>query len=54
MRRNVPLGNGILTVDTKAQALARAKGGREGKGGDAARACMRLIEIARQFQGQGA
>jgi len=54
MRRNVPLGNGILTVDTKAQALERAKGGREGKGGDAARACMRLIEIARQFQGQGA
>jgi len=54
MRHNVPVGNGILTVDTEAQALARARGGREGKGGDAARACMRLIEIARQFQGHGA
>lgn len=54
MRHNVPLGNGILTVDTKAQALERARGGREGKGGDAARACMRLVEIAWQFQGQGA
>ncbi len=50
----VPLGNGILTVDTEAQALARAQGGRQGKGGDAARACLRLIEVARAFQGQGA
>jgi len=46
------VGNGILTVDTEEQALARAQGGREGKGGDAARACLRLIEVARQFQGQ--
>ncbi len=50
---NIPLGNGILTVDTKAQALARAEGGREGKGGDAARACLRLIELSRVFEGQG-
>ncbi len=54
IRHNVPVGNGILTVDTEAQALERAKGGRDGKGGDAARACLQLIEIARQFQGQGA
>lgn len=54
IRHNVPVGNGILTVDTEAQALARAQGGRDGKGGDAARACLRLLEIARQFQGQGA
>ncbi len=54
IRHNVPIGNGILTVDTEAQALERAKGGRDGKGGDAARACLRLVEIARQFQGQGA
>lgn len=53
-RHNVPVGNGILTVDTEKQALARAKGGRDGKGGDAARACIRLVEIARTFQGQGA
>lgn len=53
-RHNVPVGNGILTVDTEKQAMARAKGGKDGKGGDAARACLRLIELARAFQGQGA
>jgi 6,7-dimethyl-8-ribityllumazine synthase len=46
----LPVGNAILTVDTKDQAMARARGGREGKGGDAARACLRLIEIRRQFE----
>jgi 6,7-dimethyl-8-ribityllumazine synthase len=51
-RRCVPVGNGILTVDTEAQAMERARGGRDGKGGDAVRACLRLVDIARQFQGQ--
>jgi 6,7-dimethyl-8-ribityllumazine synthase len=50
----VPVGNGILTVETEDQAVERAKGGRDGKGGDAARACLRLVELSRQFQGQGA
>jgi 6,7-dimethyl-8-ribityllumazine synthase len=50
----IPVGNAILTVDTEAQALERARGGRNGKGADAARACLRLVEIARQFQGQTA
>jgi 6,7-dimethyl-8-ribityllumazine synthase len=54
IRNNVPVGNGILTVENEQQALARAQGGRDGKGADAARACLRLIEITRQFQGQGA
>lgn len=53
-RHGVPVGNGILTVDTAEQALARARGGRQGKGGDAARACFALIDLARQFQGLGA
>jgi 6,7-dimethyl-8-ribityllumazine synthase len=47
----IPVGNGILTVDTEAQALARAEGEREGKGGAAARACLDLIAIARAFEG---
>lgn len=47
----IPVGNGILTVDTEAQAEARARGGREGKGGDAARACFALIDAGRRFQG---
>lgn len=52
IRHHVPVGNGILTVDTEAQALARARGGRDGKGGDAARACLRLIELGEQFAGR--
>lgn len=51
IRHTIPIGNGILTVDTEKQAIERAKGGRDGKGGDAARACLRLIEIAREFEG---
>ena len=47
---HIPLGNGVLTVDTHAQALARATGGASGKGGDAARACLRLIWLATHFE----
>lgn len=54
IRHRMPVGNGILTVENDAQAMARAQGGRDGKGGDAARACLKLIEIAHSFQGQGA
>jgi 6,7-dimethyl-8-ribityllumazine synthase len=49
----IPVGNAILTVDTEEQAMDRAKGGEAGKGGDAARACLRLIEI-RQHLAEGA
>jgi 6,7-dimethyl-8-ribityllumazine synthase len=49
-REVIPVGNAILTVDTREQALARARGGREGKGGEAARACLRLVEIQRAFE----
>ncbi|MEM8974781.1 MAG: 6,7-dimethyl-8-ribityllumazine synthase [Pseudomonadota bacterium] len=45
----IPVGNAILTVDSHAQAMERAQGGREGKGADAARACLKVIEIAAQF-----
>ena len=54
VKHAVPVGNGILTVDSEQQALARARGGAEGKGGDAARACLRLIELQRAFEGQSA
>ena len=50
MNHGVAVGNGILTVDSPVQAHERARGGREGKGGDAARACLRLIEIARMLE----
>lgn len=50
VRNTIPLGNGVLTVDTHAQAMARAQGGLTGKGGDAARACLRLIWLAKDFE----
>jgi len=51
VRHEVPVGNAILTVDTRAQAVARAEGGIAGKGGDAARACLKVIETKRAFWG---
>ena len=51
VRHAVPNGNAILTVDNEEQAMARARGGREGKGADAVRACLKLAELARAFQG---
>lgn len=51
IRYAIPLGNAILTVDTEQQALVRAEGGADGKGGDAARACLRLMRLAQQFSG---
>ena len=46
--RRFPLGNGIITVDTEAQAWARARISEQDKGGDAARAALSLIAIKRQ------
>jgi 6,7-dimethyl-8-ribityllumazine synthase len=48
-RHAIPLGNAILTVDTEAQALERARGGRKGKGADAVRACLALVAMERIF-----
>jgi 6,7-dimethyl-8-ribityllumazine synthase len=50
LRFGVPVGNGILTVENEAQAVARAKGGRQSKGAEAARACLSLIVHARRFE----
>ena len=47
--RSLPLGNGILTVDTEAQAWARARIEEADKGGDAARAALALIGIKQRF-----
>jgi 6,7-dimethyl-8-ribityllumazine synthase len=46
----IPVGNAILTVETEAQAVARAEGGRRGKGADAVRACLTLIQVAGKFE----
>jgi 6,7-dimethyl-8-ribityllumazine synthase len=49
--RKVPLGNGILTVDTQAQAWARAKVEEADKGGDAARTALAMLAIKRDLAG---
>ncbi|HEX2216921.1 MAG TPA: 6,7-dimethyl-8-ribityllumazine synthase [Xanthobacteraceae bacterium] len=46
--RGTPIGNGILTVDTEAQAFARASHNQRDKGGDAARATLALIALKRE------
>jgi 6,7-dimethyl-8-ribityllumazine synthase len=48
--RRVALGNGILTVETEAQALDRADPARKDKGGEAAKAAIRMLEIACRFR----
>ena len=47
--RGVPIGNGILTVDTEAQAWARARPEEADKGGDAARAALALVRLKRRL-----
>lgn len=44
------IGNGILTCDTKDQALERADPARQDRGGAAAAACLRLIELKHHFR----
>src|SRR6185369_9904658 len=39
------IGNGILTVENEAQALARARPEDKDKGGDAARAALAMIDL---------
>lgn len=45
------IGNGILTVENEKQAWARARRRDLDKGGDAARACLRMIALRRQPRG---
>jgi 6,7-dimethyl-8-ribityllumazine synthase len=47
--RKIPLGNGIITVNTEAQAWARARAGELDKGGDAARAAIAMLRIKRRL-----
>ena len=44
-RDGLAVGNGILTCDTKAQAMRRALKGEGDKGGDAARAALALLTL---------
>ena len=49
LKYGIAVGFGILTVENEAQALARAKVDRKNKGGEAARACLAMIDLRQQF-----
>jgi 6,7-dimethyl-8-ribityllumazine synthase len=49
--RKVPVGNGILTVDTPAQAKVRAALDKGDKGGTAAKAALALVRLKRGLAG---
>lgn len=46
------IGNGILTVENRDQAVVRADPGQQNKGGGAAAAALHLIALARKWGGQ--
>ena len=52
MAKRVAVGNGILTVENEAQALARAGKAEGDKGGFAARACLTMLDLKRRLLGQ--
>jgi 6,7-dimethyl-8-ribityllumazine synthase len=48
--KKLPLGNGIITVNTDAQAWERARADSLNKGGDAARAAIVMMRIKRRLE----
>jgi 6,7-dimethyl-8-ribityllumazine synthase len=45
------IGNGILTVENEAQALARARPDEKDKGGEAAKAALAMMALRDRFRG---
>ena len=50
--RRIAIGNGVLTVENEAQALARARAGEGDKGGGAAKACLAVVAARNRLLGQ--
>ncbi|WP_223476819.1 6,7-dimethyl-8-ribityllumazine synthase [Oricola indica] len=46
---SIAIGNGIMTVENQAQAWARVRKSEKDKGGFAARAALRMIELRKQL-----
>ena len=46
---SIPAGNGILTVENEAQAIARASVNGKNKGREAAEACLEVLRAKRDF-----
>ena len=49
LQHSAAIGYGILTVENPEQAKVRASIKQGNKGADAAKACLRMIELKRQF-----
>lgn len=50
LEHTLAIGNGILTVENREQAWARASLKHKNKGGGAARACLDMVEMKRHFR----
>ena len=54
LEQNIPIGNGIITVENEKQALARASVdeslGKENKGKEAAQAAVALMRLRRDIK----
>ena len=48
-RFSLALGYGIVTVDNREQAMERAAVDRRNKGGEAAKACLQMLDVKRRF-----
>lgn len=46
---SLAIGNGILTVNNREQAMVRARVDNKNLGGNAAKACLRMIDIKREM-----
>lgn len=49
VQKGIAIGNGILTVEDRDQAWARAARDQKNKGGAVARACLRVMDIKADF-----
>ena len=53
LQYGLSIGNGILTCENEEQAIVRAAPDGRNKGGDAARACLAMIETRVRLEGAG-
>ncbi|MGH6981060.1 MAG: 6,7-dimethyl-8-ribityllumazine synthase, partial [Stellaceae bacterium] len=49
LHERLAIGFGVLTVESEAQALARARIDKKNKGAEAARACLSMVELKRRY-----
>ncbi|RAK52022.1 6,7-dimethyl-8-ribityllumazine synthase [Phenylobacterium deserti] len=53
VRKQLAIGNGVLTTEDEEQAWARARVNEGDKGGGAARAALTMVELKQQLMGAG-